>query len=109
MATLFVRYGLLFCAGAFFHMCALHFFHFEETAGHPMIRMWRSPCIASALWACVQLAAAVLILFFLDYRLRASLEAVPLFVGFCLWGILRGVNEQKRINRLKSESRSGSR
>ncbi len=99
MLSLLARYALLFCAGVFFHMSALHFFRFEETAGHPMIRLWKSPCIASAAWACVQLGAACLILYLLDFHPRRGLDAVPLLVGFCLWGILRGVWEQKRSDK----------
>jgi len=104
MIACIARYALLFCAGAFFHMSAVHFFRFEETARHPMVRMWKSPAIASAAWACVQSASALLILFFLDYRLRPSLEAIPLFSGFCFWGILRGVGAQKRA---EADAREG--
>jgi hypothetical protein len=103
IATL-ARHALLFCAGVFFHMSAVHFFRFEETASHPLIRIWKSPSIASAVWACIQLALGLLIVFSLKYRFVLSLETVPLFFGFCLWGILRGFGAFRRSGKARLEN-----
>jgi hypothetical protein len=85
-----LHYFLYFCAGVFFHMSVIHFFCFSETASHPMIRMWKSPAIASSIWGSIQLLAGLLILLLLHYRFELSFNTLLLFIGFSLWGIMRG-------------------
>ncbi|HYA00687.1 MAG TPA: hypothetical protein VEK76_10100 [Candidatus Binatia bacterium] len=81
--------GLLCCcAGAFFHMSVLHFFCFSQTASHPMVRMWPRPHLASAVWGCLQLIAAVLILVLLSPKLGLDPDTFLLVAGFCSWGLL---------------------
>ena len=79
---------LCFCGGVFVHMSVLHFFCFSVTASHPMVRMWPRPRLASALWGCVQLTAAVLILVLLSPRLGLNPDTLLLLAGFCFWGVL---------------------
>jgi hypothetical protein len=87
---------LYFCAGIFLHMSVLHFFFFEETARHPMIRMWKSRGLASALWGCVQLGSGLAILLFSGYRFGPDMDTLLIFLGFCAWGIVHGLWADKR-------------
>ncbi len=80
-----------FCAGVFLHMCVLHFFRFEETAAHPMIRMWSRPRLASSISASIQLAAGVVIFLAVDYRFAFNFDTLGLVVGSCFWGVLGAV------------------
>jgi hypothetical protein len=79
---------LCFVAGVFFHMSFLHFFCFAETSTHPMIRMWKRPRLASAIWGSIQLFAGALILLLITFRFALDLDTVMLLAGFCFWGVL---------------------
>ena len=83
-------YFLMFCAGICLHMSVLHFFHFAETAKHPMIRIWKHPRTASALWGSFQLACGLIIPVAYSYRLSLAWDSFFAFLGFCAWGVLRG-------------------
>jgi len=74
---------LCFCAGVFLHICVLHFFRWEETSTHPMVRMWKRPRLASTVWASVQLFAGVLILLLIKFRFALDLDTLVLLAGFC--------------------------
>ena len=93
---------LLFCAGIFFHMSIKHYFCFSETIDDPLIRMWKYRYIACTIWATVQLAAGLLIIFFLNYQFEPSIESLFLFIGFSSWGILRGIIMEKKANETKT-------
>jgi hypothetical protein len=82
---------LCFCAGVFLNMSVLHLFRHEETATHPMIRMWRRPRLASAIWGCIQLLAGALILLVIGFRFALDLETLLLLAGFCFWSLLGAI------------------
>ncbi len=88
--TLALQCSLLFIAGILLNMALLHFFSFAETRNHPMVARWSWPHLASALWATLQLALALVILLGVRYRLAADLGTIFLFVGFSLWGVAIG-------------------
>lgn len=79
---------LCFCAGVLLNMSALHLFHFEQTATHPMIRMWRHPRLASSIWGSIQLFLGALILLLVKFRFALDLDTMLLLAGFCLWNLL---------------------
>jgi len=91
---MFVDFGrsfLFFFAGICFHMSFLHFYGFAETASHPMIRMWKYPKLASAVWGSIQLGVGLVVIALLGYQLRQAFETLFLFLGFALWGVFRAV------------------
>jgi hypothetical protein len=79
---------LCFCAGVLLNMSVLHLFHFERTATHPMIRVWKHPRLGSSIWGSVQLFAGALILLLIKFRFALDLDTMLLLAGFCFWSVL---------------------
>lgn len=96
MLTAILDDFLLVCAGIFLNMSLVHLLNFEETKHHPMIRMWRSPRLASSIWGVIQLFCGGLILLLLKYSFELSLSTLFVFLGFSFWAILIGFTAARR-------------
>ena len=78
---------LYFLAGIFLHMSFMHHFSFERVKTHPMIRVWKSPKMAAAVWGTIQLACALLILALQNYKFGFNWNTGCIFLGYSAWAV----------------------
>jgi hypothetical protein len=88
MIQLILRYFLFFFAGVVIHMGLMHHFSYDRVKTHPMIRIWRSPIMAAAIWGIILFAIALLILLLQHFQLGLNLDTLFVFLGYSFWAIL---------------------
>ena len=88
MIQLTIRYFLFFLAGIVIHRGFMHHFSFDRVKTHPMIRIWKSPKMAAAIWGITQFSVALLILLLQKFQFGLNLDTFFVFLGYSFWAVL---------------------